>query len=1466
MATNRYSSPESPPPLPPPPPRQHSRHLSDFSTSSSSDSSPTASPFKSRSPAHSIRNSADWAYESPAAGANNFEGLSRSRTVGADADERSTSQTLRRRSSGGRPILSTTSQTSANKTTPSAPPSSSTTSFSAANRHRASSLLNRVSPSLANPATSRFLNSTTQVGLRGGVGTTSGLISNSREFSPDFSRGQGQLPSPPATASDGMSNGSGLTGANSGSQSGSIGSSGAPPRKRAGSDAISTPTMRRFQVPTIEKSSPTVAGGSPRSSNGKRYSLQSNSSTGTTLADSSRRTISPTVRRSESFRASPSSSIEPLNLVSSNHRSYSSHNLASPSHLSPDPNSSTSESDAPTLRHLSDDPDSPAMIKGKERERERSGSGSGDELDAKRARRARRATEAKERNQRILDGINSSTLPLDSPPPSHTSNDDGTSPRKRPDTIRRSTTFSTLRSSTPTADEPTRTKSATFVDSPISERRDRPRTSTDEFGSNGGTPTSLRRRSATVGKLGDEVAGESERARRVRTLGRTGGGGANSVDIGRSGSSSRWARDSEEPPDRSYSSMSSYPAHETARLAKSDWLDREYDKRASTSMGDTKERDREIARSLRKLSSRERFEAALAQSDASTRDPDASRRRETSQASSTLRSRPSLPFEFVQTNSSPTTTRNPVPRPIRTGASPSPRAGSPRLNSPRVTSPAFRDRDRATSPLSFTGRGGSVTSPSRADIRSSRQWDAQSERTSNSGQSDVATRRPGSAGLPSDARRGRPNSFTRGKKGSGGSGSTGSGVLPYHHGAEERESRESREAASVARQRSLSRLRTLSLGTALSASESPKTDRDDVFQRGLRTLEDERRRQSSGTTRVTSPTSAGTRFSSEAYDRRERSRGAEIGSDAWLSEYRGLQQSSTRSRASGSSGDARSSREVTPNVPQTPLERDRTIRAINDLLTGSGITPDDLAEVGQQPHTAPGKLGGRYDSDSVRRRKSSATEGRATPPLSSTITRSKSAVGPIYRPESSRTGQMPTAQGSEHHKLLYQAYEYFDAHFTPTEGRDSMAPDSIELVKRMGSMVSSTTKLNAGLRALISASTEAQIEAALDESSRSSASAGFPQFEKSVNLLLRTSDDQIRSLTEGLIAFTRVERERDKLRRDGTEVNTRPASRAAFRAPMQVLSPKRPATSSPFEGATVSMSAVRPLTTARLRDPLDEPDIPTRRTTQSFSSMRSPRSPFAGNESPTPAGGGRRDMTAIRSPLSGCERPSTPSRSANGLPLPNSSDEPQVVSNGIRRSKSSANSSATVRPPTPSSNRLPRSASALPEPILDLTGATAGFSPTRNSNASPRSNGFRAHSVADRPSLDALGIDLGRGERDRERESWRHTLSSSSINFPEVSDSGTEDGSIHSGYQTSAAGRAARPRLSTGSVNISSGVAGAIRSGLSLVRGRRLTNEAMPNHSPDPSLPDAPSYGSSGSTSPDDRKAARRQEVENILR
>ena len=219
----------------------------------------------------------------------------------------------------------------------------------------------------------------------------------------------------------------------------------------------------------------------------------------------------------------------------------------------------------------------------------------------------------------------------------------------------------------------------------------------------------------------------------------------------------------------------------------------------------------------------------------------------------------------------------------------------------------------------------------------------------------------------------------------------------------------------------------------------------------------------------------------------------------------------------------------------------------------------------------------------------------------------------------------------------------FEQHFGATDpGREVVSPESVDLVRRMTSMLQSTSKLNTGLRTLAAQAQDAQVAAELGERGGSNG-AEVAQFRRALSGLVRTSDDQQRGLTEALMAFVRVERERDKLRREGEQF-ARPASRASFSVrgtsgggPLHG-SPKRPQTSSPFEAGNGLTYGRGGPSRQQLRDPLaEERDLPRRAQTISLSGGRSPYLGGGGGhghggvDSPTPMG--RRGEAHERSPL-----------------------------------------------------------------------------------------------------------------------------------------------------------------------------------------------------------------------------------------
>lgn len=362
-------------------------------------------------------------------------------------------------------------------------------------------------------------------------------------------------------------------------------------------------------------------------------------------------------------------------------------------------------------------------------------------------------------------------------------------------------------------------------------------------------------------------------------------------------------------------------------------------------------------------------------------------------------------------------------------------------------------------------------------------------------------------------------------------------------------------------------------------------------------------------------------------------------------------------------------------APAGRIERDRTVRALNALANGD---ESPLSPTGFSNNSSPQK---RDSSQFARPRRTSFVEP------SNAINRSESArLAAASRMSTHRTG-------GDHQSLLFSAFERFEQYFSTLDGHDSPTAEPAELIKRMTALVGSTTKLNSGLRSLLGATTDAQIEADLDEDSRTS-TISIAQFEKGVHSLLRTSDDQVRSLTEDLIAFTRLERERDRLRQVG-DLGNRPASRASNYRAGAGPSPRRPSAASPFEGSTSTFTSSAsqgrlPPSASRqaLRDPMVE-DLEPRRHTMSVSSSRS----RYGTESPTPASG-RRDSGQLKSPLSAMDGFNTSRR--------------QSISSGSQYS--TADEAQTT--PARSELGLPTSASTGRESLRRAKGSVSDTRPT----------------------------------------------------------------------------------------------------------------------------------------------------------
>ncbi|GAA5825375.1 hypothetical protein JCM3770_003513, partial [Rhodotorula araucariae] len=488
--------------------------------------------------------------------------------------------------------------------------------------------------------------------------------------------------------------------------------------------------------------------------------------------------------------------------------------------------------------------------------------------------------------------------------------------------------------------------------------------------------------------------------------------------------------------------------------------------------------------------------------------------------------------------------------------------------------------------------------------------------------------------------------------------------------------------------------------------------------------------------------------------RQERLRGPEVGSEAWTAEFEDIRRRTVHSRASGSGGDA------STRGGAADRERDRTIRAINTLLAGQGIVATAAGD-GPQP-LSPATA-------------ASASSPQRREPFLAERSPRFSFAGSGANGTPTRSGAETALNGvisqagsgaEEHHRLLYSAYEQFEAHFSSADGAG-------DLVSRMRALVDSTTRLNAGLRGLVQTVRAAHVAAQVDETRPSNAASDVGAIEKSVGALLRASDDQVRCLSEDLVAFARIDRERARRSREGS-VESRPVSRAStYRSSYggsttgaALYSPPKRAPASPFDGAAsgtvVSHASARSPSLAKevLRDPhspaLDALRVSgvNRRHTLGYASAS--RGPFGGaHDSPTPPSG-RRESTHGRSPLAmqggafqtpsrvgsaagGFARRQSMARSSAtmsdlaglGLPLPHASDGSAA---GTRRSKVS---DTTARPTSPSAIRFPTHSDTRPTTLVDSSFASAHTSPTHGPPLAP----FRAYSDPDQSrALHALEL------------------------------------------------------------------------------------------------------------------------------
>ncbi|GAA5869772.1 hypothetical protein JCM3774_003844 [Rhodotorula dairenensis] len=490
--------------------------------------------------------------------------------------------------------------------------------------------------------------------------------------------------------------------------------------------------------------------------------------------------------------------------------------------------------------------------------------------------------------------------------------------------------------------------------------------------------------------------------------------------------------------------------------------------------------------------------------------------------------------------------------------------------------------------------------------------------------------------------------------------------------------------------------------------------------------------------------------------RRQRSvTGSEIGSEAWLAEIDRVRTRTNRSRlsrrsSSSSVGDAAS---VVTTRTQADVDRERTVRAINDVLRDQGIVAAVASDsFGLASPTSSNSSPRKRESHTgFDRRPSTVASHRlafgrdspaGVPPsrsLHSDLSRRSSILS--IRPGRSETalrGLIDRAgpNAAEHHQLLLAALDQFDKHFTEAAQREGLStlPSSpvvgpsppIELIKRMDGLVTSTTQLNSGLRGLLEAVKADQVEAQLADEGQGSRSS-LSHFERSVNALLRTSEDQIRSLTEDLVAIIRLDRERMQSGTGSGITDNRPTSRAStYRSSLTGSAgrvgdsmqspPRRATTASPYQGSTVSHAS----------------SAYQRHTVGYAGSGPSPRSPLA-QVGGTPSPAGRRESAHARSPLAEGAAPyETPSRTTSlrrrsavngitgsasyigrngltglGLPLPPADESPDG------RERRSKTSDATVRPPSSTQTRVARA--TYPVTSVDSTQATTQSSPTHPS-------------------------------------------------------------------------------------------------------------------------------------------------------
>lgn len=211
--------------------------------------------------------------------------------------------------------------------------------------------------------------------------------------------------------------------------------------------------------------------------------------------------------------------------------------------------------------------------------------------------------------------------------------------------------------------------------------------------------------------------------------------------------------------------------------------------------------------------------------------------------------------------------------------------------------------------------------------------------------------------------------------------------------------------------------------------------------------------------------------------------------------------------------------------------------------------------------------------------RSSVAGGRAPSRAGTVSGRSTTAFS--HRP-------IDTVEGEEeaHLVLLHSALESFGRHFYPESisSSEEVVPESIAFVKSMSNLVRNTSRTHTILRGLSQDITQAKIDAALDFEAQESGNGRREtiKFERGIKNAMRSSDEEVRGLTEALISFTRVDKERQLLRLQKDNRSTTPERRSISRAGSYV---------SPRSATSIALSSRR-----ELRNPLQvDDDSPVQR-------------------------------------------------------------------------------------------------------------------------------------------------------------------------------------------------------------------------------------------------------------------------------